>query len=232
MVVSFSTDAQNSPKETLEVADSLFKSQKYTESFEIYDSLLTYSKVSSPSMLLKMAFIKEGLGDYSNAEYYLNLYYLRTSDRKALTKMEELASSYALNGYEFNDREYFKTLFFKYFDYLTYFLLALAIMILAIMYHQKFKKNNLSVAPGIFLVIVLALLFYTLNFGRNYDKAIVVKNNTYLMSGPSAGAEVLEIIKKGHRVNVKDAEDVWVQIEWDEQEAYVKADKIRTIDFL
>ncbi|MEL7002387.1 MAG: SH3 domain-containing protein, partial [Bacteroidota bacterium] len=87
-------------------------------------------------------------------------------------------------------------------------------------------------APGIFLVIVLGLLFYTLNFGRDYNKAIVVKNNTYLMSGPSAGAEVLEIIKKGHRVNVKDATDVWVQIEWDDQEAYVKADKIRNIEFL
>ncbi|MEL7002388.1 MAG: hypothetical protein AAFN93_06605 [Bacteroidota bacterium] len=163
MVVSFSARSQATSEETLVVADSLFRSQKYTESFELYDSLLNYSRVSSPSMLLKMAFIKEGLGDYSNAEYYLNLYYLRTSDRKALTKMEELASSNALNGYDFNDWEWVKTIFFKYFDYLSYFLLALAIMLLAIMYYQKFKVNDLSVAPGIFLVIVL-----------DYDRFVIV----------------------------------------------------------
>jgi hypothetical protein len=52
-------------------------------------------------MLLKMAFVKEGLGDYSNALYYLNLYYLKTYDKKVLKKMENLAERYhKLEGYE------------------------------------------------------------------------------------------------------------------------------------
>lgn len=224
--------SESGNENSLTVADSLFNNQKYTESFEIYDSLLDNAKTSSPAMLLKMAFIKEGLGDYSNAEYYLNLYYLNTSDRKVLDKMEELANSNSLKGYEFNDMEYIKTVFLKYFDYITYLLLALAILLLVIAYRQKFKLDNLSVAPGLLLVLVLGILFYTLNFGRNYDKAIIEDNNTYLMSGPSAGAEVLEIIDKGHRVNVRDSKDVWVRIEWDSQEAYVKADKIKQINFL
>jgi len=69
--------AQENEKD-IELADSLFNQQKYTQSFEIYNRILKTDNLTSPAMLLKMAYIKEGLGDYSNALYYLNLYYLQT----------------------------------------------------------------------------------------------------------------------------------------------------------
>lgn len=228
----FFTMAQSAAQQSLDVADSLFEAKKYTESFDIYDSLLNDVKASSPAMLLKMAFIKEGLGDFSNAEYYLNLYYLRTSDIRVLQKMKELAEANSLTGYDYSDFNHIQTWFYKYFDYVMYLLLALAVLLLAITYHQKFKLGNNGLASGIFLVLILAILFSTLNFGRNYKQAIIGQNNTYLMSGPSAGAEVLEIIDKGHRVSIKETQDVWVRIEWDDKEAYVKSDKIKRINFL
>lgn len=225
--------ATSNTQQCLHTADSLFNMKKYTESFEIYDSLLTDLQASSPSMLVKMAFIKEGLGDYSQAEYYLNLYYLSTADAGTLGKMKELADANSLTGYDFDIfYDSSRSFVFKYFNILTYFLLALAILCLVMAYRQKFKFNKSSLLPSLLMVFVLGLLFVLLNFGRKYEKGIIAENNTYLMSGPSAGAKVIEIIEKGHRVNIKDTNDVWVKIEWDDKEVFVKTDKIRPITFL
>ncbi|MGB3465691.1 MAG: hypothetical protein WBA74_10490, partial [Cyclobacteriaceae bacterium] len=57
------------PGDRLTTADSLFQAKKYTESFELYEQIIVEDMAYSPAMLLKMAFIKEGLGDYSNALY-------------------------------------------------------------------------------------------------------------------------------------------------------------------
>src|SRR4051812_48821245 len=80
--------------EQLHKADSLFDSKKYIESFEIYHQILDSSDQYSPRMLKKMAFIKEGLGDYTSALYYLNLFYSSNPDNEVLKKMEELGLKY------------------------------------------------------------------------------------------------------------------------------------------
>ena len=223
------TIAQAMPGEQLAYADSLFDAKKYTESYEVYDHLLEVEKVSSSAMLLRMAFIREGLGDYSGALYYLNTYYLKTADRKVLTKMEELAEKEQLDGYEFTDFDFLRTNFYKYFDIITYGLLALSVLMLSLTYYQKFKRQQNPILPASLMVVFLGILFYTLNFGRDYNKAIVSESNTYLMSGPSAGAEVIDILDKGHRIDYRDQQDVWVRIAWKDKTAFVKRDKLRYI---
>ena len=44
-------------------------------------------------MLLKMAYIQEGLEQYPEALYYLNLYYNQNPSKKVLAKMETLAEA-------------------------------------------------------------------------------------------------------------------------------------------
>ena len=83
----------------LKKADSLFQAKQYTQSFELYTSVLK-EKQYSPAMLLKMAYIQEGLGHTSMSLYYLHLYYLASHDDQALTKMEEIASKNGLEGYQ------------------------------------------------------------------------------------------------------------------------------------
>ena len=80
-------------------ADSLFKVKQYTQSLKIYEEVLA-SRQYSPSMLLKMAYIHEGLGNVSQGLYYLNLYYQATGDHQTLLKMQELAVKNRLEGYE------------------------------------------------------------------------------------------------------------------------------------
>jgi hypothetical protein len=220
-----------SPAEKLSLADSLFGAKRYTQSFQLYEELLRDDNLSSASMLLKMAYIKEGLNNPADALYYLNLYYLKTSDKEVLQKMETLADEKGLRGYDFNDFEFFKTIFYRYYSYLIYFLFALAFLLLAISYYQKFKKQRSPAFAAAGMVIVLGLLFYTLNFGLTYNRGIIMQNQTYLMEGPSAGAEVLAIIDKGHRMELKGETDVWVKSTWDDQTVYIKNTKIRPITF-
>ncbi|MTI21471.1 SH3 domain-containing protein [Fulvivirga sp. RKSG066] len=217
--------------DALAQADSLFKVRKYTESFKIYEHLLYAERQASPAMLLRMSFIKEGLGNSSEALYYLNLYYLQTADRKVLSKMEELATKEGLFGYDFSDWEFIQTIFYRYFMHFVAVLSALALLMLAIMYYQKFKLGKSPIPAALGLIFVLCILFYTLNFGKDYGKSLVNDSNTYIMTGPSAGAEVIAVIGKGHRVEVGSDKDVWTQIEWKGQKGFVKQDKLKPISF-
>lgn len=213
----------------LMMADSLFKDKKFTESFELYDKILNANQKSSPQMLLKMAYINEGLRDYSQALYYLNLYYLQTSDKKALKKMEKLAGDHKLVGYEYSDWEFFLMLYRKYNPYITYLLIGLTLLLFGIMIQQKFYYKKRPLSTGIILTCMVGLLFYHINFSNIYNKGIVVTAQSYLMEGPSSGADLVEIIEKGHRVNVRDKKDVWVEIEWDGKTAYIRENNITTI---
>lgn len=213
----------------LKMADSLFSQQKYTESFEIYETLLETYQQSSPQMLLKMAFIKEGLRDHSKALYYLNLYYLETTDKKVLKKMEELASAHSLSGYEYSDWEFFMMLYRKYNQYITYFLLALAMLLFGLIFRLKRKYDKKPVATGFLLTFTLATLFYHVNFSTTYNRGIIVQTDAYLMDAPSSGADLVKIVDKGHRVKVIDKKDVWVEIEWEGNTAYIRENNIATL---
>ena len=210
-------------------ADSLFLQQKYTESFQLYQDALENHHVSSPAMLLKMAFIKEGLSDYSNALYYLNLYYLQTQNKRALRKMEEIAQEYSLFGYNYTDKEFFLNFFYRYYYQIV---LIVVVTTLLIFTYLVYKKRKLRINPGmsiVNLVIAIILLFVIVNFGRSYRAGIITEPNAYLMKGPSSGADVKEIVDKGHRVRIIGHEDVWVKIRWMDDIAYIRETQIREI---
>lgn len=230
-IVGLTANSQPRLDSALEQADSLFEARKYTESFKLYDHILNAEQQVSPAMLLRMSFIKEGLGNFTEALYYLNLFYLQTSEREALNKMEELAEKRGLQGYDYSDWEFLQTVFYKYFFHITGVFLALAVLILAIMFYQKYKLGRQPIAGAVMLVVILGILFYTLNYGKSYAKALINANNTYIMSGPSAGAEVISIVDKGHRVEIKNDQDVWAEVTWKGQTAYIKKDKLKLVEF-
>src|SRR5688500_16903409 len=70
----------------LKTADSLFQAKRYTQSLEHYEEILRQRQYT-PAMLLKMAYINEGLNQIGSAMYYLNLYHTATGDKSVLRKM-------------------------------------------------------------------------------------------------------------------------------------------------
>jgi len=220
--------AQDNAKD-LGLADSLFAERKYTQSFEIYNRLLKSENLTSPAMLLKMAYIKEGLGDYSNALYFLNLYYLQTHNKRALRKMEDLAKKYNLEGYKYTDMEFFMNIFYRYYSAIVYGLSGLVLLLIG---YMVYKKLRLKINPGFslfYLFIAVAILFYVVNFGKQYQKGIIISPDTFLMDGPSSGAKLIAIADMGHRVHVLGKEDVWIKVEWEGSAAYIKENNILQI---
>jgi uncharacterized membrane protein len=221
----FLQPTERSISESLFQADSLFYNNKYSEAYLIYKSIFEKEK-ASPRMLLKMAFIQEGFGDFGSALYYLNLYYLKTSNKKVLAKMEELAAKFQLKGYEYSDADYFLAYIYKYQVYITFAVLGLVLMIFALIYYQKKINRKRPVLAGLFLVVILAVLFIQVNYGKVYQKGIILSSNAYLMGAPSSGADLLEVVQQGHRVEILGQEDVWVKINWNGNPAYIRENNI------
>lgn len=218
------------PEKLLETADSLFAERQYTESYKLYEQLYQKMGEFSPSMLLKMAFIEEGLGDYSNALYYLNEYYLATSDERVIRKMQDLSAEHNLKGYNYDDYDLFINFFRSYHYVILYGLLTVAIVGLAYFAIWGKQKSDKPYGFGISYVIILGLLFFLANYSIGPRQAIITADNTYIMKGPSAGAEVIHISEKGHRVKVNGQKDIWTKIEWDGQTAFVRQNNLRIIN--
>ncbi|WP_422359230.1 SH3 domain-containing protein [Reichenbachiella sp.] len=216
-------------KGQLAQADSLFKLQKYTESFEIYEQVFEGNNEASPQMLMKMAYIKEGLGDYSQALVYLSKYYEQTSDKRAQNKMEELASEHEVYGFALSDTTLFKGLVHKYYLEFNMLIFSVVIFLIAIVLYRKFKSGSNAMPYAISAIVVLLFFFWLTNFELSEPRGIIIEDHAYLMTGPSGGADLIEVVKKGHRLNILDEEGVWVKVDWNGREAYIRSKMIKRI---
>jgi hypothetical protein len=230
VIVAQSTDAA-----LLRSADSLFANRQYTEAFGQYEQLFAQQKEVSSALLLKMAFIQESTGDYSEALYYLNEYYLLTSDEAAVQKMQQLSEQHNLRGYAYTDYQLFYNYLREYRYYVIYGLIALVMLGLIFLVLSRKRETRLGQAArpygwGIACLLVLGLLWYMTNASLEPRQAIIMEDHTYIMAAPSSGAEVVYIGEKGHRVPIGKQEDVWTQIEWDGKPAYVRRGNLREID--
>jgi uncharacterized protein YgiM (DUF1202 family) len=50
------------------------------------------------------------------------------------------------------------------------------------------------------------------------------------MKGPSPGADVVDVISTGNRVDILGKDDVWVKISWNDNEAYIKEFNLKLIE--
>lgn len=212
----------------VEKADSLFTSKQYTQSLELYKQVLN-QKTYSASILLKMAYIQEGLGQISESLYYLNLYYLASNDKSALKKMEEVASTHRLQGYQVNQSRQVYYFLRSNYDVMTKILLGLCVLLFGLLIFQK-RRQKKPMTIAIMLLLLLSVFFFHINFSQKANMGIVHNNGTYLMSGPSAGSSVVGIIDEGHLLDLLGKDDVWIHVKWRNQDAYIKEDKILEIE--
>jgi tetratricopeptide (TPR) repeat protein len=203
----------------LHKADSLFEKKQYTESLEFYEELIR-NNFYTPKMLIRLSLIKEGLGDYTYALYYLNLYYTQIPDRSVLKKMDELASHHNLEGYHYNDRIFFISLYDQYHSYIVIAFLGTSGLFLIYLYVKRREKEGMGLRP-LFFMFILGAVYFISNYNVFPEKGIV-SSDAPLMSAPSAGAERIGMIRKGHRVTVQKSEDIWLRIKWNDQTAYIR----------
>jgi hypothetical protein len=219
IIISTYSWAQETPV-ILNRADSLFYAKQYTQSFRFYDSLIKEKKYSA-AMLLKMAYIKEGLGQPGRSLYYLNLYLQATDDDQAATKMEELADKHRLEGYASSESAPVKMWIKKNNSSITMLLAAFVLLSFGWLVYQK-RKRETSVLPLALLIPLSIILAWFANWEAAPTYVIVSQPKTYLMSGPSGGASVTAILDEGHRFAVTGKQDVWLRVKWREKDVFIK----------
>ena len=224
---SFNSSAQTSGFR-LKTADSLFQTKRYTQSLEHYEEILKQRQYT-PAMLLKMAYIHEGLNQMGSAMYYLNLYAIATNDESVSAKIEEIATKYDLDGYEVTDSDRFWSFYLDNHLYGSLALAALIILMVSIMYRSRRRLHVRPIGSAIAVVALSIVLFVHQQYGTIRSRGIIADASTYVMDGPSAGASVIDIVGDGHRVEVLGKKDVWLKIKWDEEVAYVKQNSIRPV---
>ena len=211
----------NSEQE-LAKADRFFAQQKYTESLKIYENVFHHSGKASPSMLLKMAFIYEGLGDYTQTLFYLSLHYEYAPSNTTLLRMEKIAQDKGLKGYEHSDFDYILAVFHRYYIYFNILLVLLFGGLFGLFIYRLRKREMLPVRQGIAFLLALTGIFILLNFSEDPPKAIIKNNKVFLMSAPSAASEMIDRLDKGHRVEILSKKDIWFKIKIGDQVAYIR----------
>lgn len=214
----------------LQQADSLFNKKQYTQSLAHYETILKQNQFS-PAMLMKMAFIEEGLDRIGPAMYYLNLYYIHSGDQSALLKMQELSTKYQLAGYDDPTAEHAYSSYRRYQQNISIALAAIIFFFFSLFIYLRRKKRKPVV---VFVVIVWfsCMLLAHLHLSDEEAVAIISDENTYVMDGPSGAAPVVAIVTPGHRLNIVGKKDVWVAVEWGGRTGYIRENFLLPVNAL
>ena len=212
------------PESELKTADSLFLNKKFTQSLKIYEKL-TAEGYYTDALLLKMAYIYEGLEDYPKSLYYLSELNKLSPNEALDSKIKTLAINNGLDGYDTSDEETFNKVNAIFFRILSIVIL-IALAVLAV-YYIILKNTSKSILWSFFICSVLWAL---INFIDTTTKnAIIWKEHTYLMQSPAASSDVIDIIPRGTRFLVEDENELWVKLIDGENEYYVKRENVKFI---
>lgn len=217
-------------QQSINQADSLFNTKKYTESFFLYDSIFFLEKSYSPQMLTKMAFIKEAIGEYDQSLYYLNYLYFWHPSQRVADKMLALAEKHQLKGYEVNDENMLFEFFTNYKTDILWVICSLIAILTGVLVFLKFAKQNLNYLVLFLTTLFIGAAFYINNFNPFPKKAIITQNNALVMSAPSSASSHVISEEKGNRVSVLDEKDNWYFISLEDSSGYTKKSNINVIE--
>ncbi|SEF90925.1 hypothetical protein SAMN03080598_01811 [Algoriphagus boritolerans DSM 17298 = JCM 18970] len=205
------------------VADSLFAQRSYKEALEIYQANYQLG-IYSPAMLLKMAFITEGIGDKEMATLYLSKYYDLSPNPQTITKIKSLTGQSELVGYEVSDAMRFILFLVEFKEIIVGGLTVILIISLIFLWSKGEKLTEARFYwPS---VLLITLIFVTNNFLKSQNAALVTKSPTLIVSKPSAGGEMVDLVEPGHRVKIRSSKDIWYEVEWKEKIAYIRKDNV------
>lgn len=221
LALSLQSFAQNelSSVDLKQAADSLFKAKNYTDAKLLYDDLYFTKKNSSNDLLLKLAFINEGLGEVAWTQYFLEKYVIKfPTDEQTHEKILNNAEKYELSGYTQTDLSSFINMISPYKISIISFLFSSLIIMLLI---SIILKKVVKFIPVIIIFSILTVLCSFL-FQRTEEKTYgVIIKKSLLMSEPSAAGDLVYKVTPGHKVQMLEEKDVWNKIRFQNKDCYI-----------
>lgn len=208
-------------------ADSAFDAGAYQQAYRHYRGLVRQEAVASPRLLLRMAYVQEGLGHYPAALYYLSMALARQPRLATWRKMADLARTQRLTGYPETWRQDLQLTFRRY-----YYLGLQGLLIGAVVGGTLLIVRRQHVGRGWWVTYGAYVLItgVYLNLLGTERAALVVRPRAALMAGPSAGATWLTTTTAGDRFIVQGQQDTWYQVQWQGQEAYIRTQDLLLVE--
>lgn len=207
-------------------ADSLFVAGNKQQAARLYTSAIGQGYTATDPMLLKLASAYEQQNDVPRLLYYLEVYFDRHPNDAVLRRMNEIARANNLNGYEIDDLNYFYLFYRKYGIYFLLFLLIPAGYVFSVLLLKVVRKEAI---PGrqkwIVFVYLLLLLIYT-NLPEGVQSGITSRDRVLLRTSPSAAAPIVEVIGRGHKVNILGTKDIYLRVLWHNELYFIRRDNV------
>ncbi|WP_188815718.1 hypothetical protein [Hymenobacter cavernae] len=192
---------------------------KQEQAYPLYRRILRQERQASPQLLLRMAYVQEGLGHYTAALYYLNLAQTRQPRHATWHKIVELAQNQRATGYPDSWRQSLIITFRRY-----YYRVLQLLLIVAVAGGTLLLARRRSVARGWWLgyAAYLGLVAAFLNVLGPVQAGIVANPHAALMAGPGAGSSWLTTAAAGDRFVVRGQQDIWYRVLWRGHTAYIR----------
>ena len=225
-LVSASALAQTALTDSLQRADSLFAGGDKIDAARLYEMALAEGHTATDPMLLKLANAYEQQNDVPRQLYYLDVYFERHPDDAVLRRMNDVARANNLSGYETDDLNYFYLFYRKYGIYFLLFLLIPAGYVFSVLMLKRVRKEEV---PGrqkwIVFVYLLLLLIFT-NLPEGVQSGITSQDRVLLRTDPSAAAPIVEVIGRGHKVNILGTKDIYLRVLWHNELYFIRRDNV------
>lgn len=215
---------------TFKKADSLYKTDNFSQAEVLFEQALPSIEKPATTLFLKLAFIKEKKGDFLKTLYYLNKAYQQEPNEKILSKLNEIAQLHELKGYELNDFNFLILFYKKYSGFLIGTMLILGIYIFYVLFTKRYKRHYTPFNQKIFLLIYLSGVALLLNLPDKYHQGIINHDGVLLRAEPSSVAPVVEMIDRGHRLNLIGGTDIWRRVYWKDKFLYLKESDIWLVE--
>ncbi len=159
LIILFYPVILNGKNDLLNTGDSLFKEEKYYDAKKYYDSLFYNKNMFSYSMLIKMSFIEESLGNFEKSIYYLSFYKKRKENNEVDNSLQKIINNNNLKNFEKSDFDFFENKFLIYKNHIIYSLLFISILIFSYNTYMIFKKRKINYIKSFFLINIFLLFF-------------------------------------------------------------------------
>jgi hypothetical protein len=93
----------------------------------------------------------------------------------------------------------------------------------------KHQNSNQKKKRYFALALIPLLIVAFLNNYEGKSEAIVISNPSFLLEGPSSGANLVEKINTPAKIQIKDQVDVWSKVIIEEKMAFIKTSHIKKL---
>lgn len=208
------------------------EAKKYYKAQNIGKSIAKYEKIWENDGYLhlkefqRLSYLKSKTGDYTENLYILSLILKKSPSISILNEIKRIAQESNIEGYDFNQFEILMLTFSAFRLPVLCIILVLLCFIFSVIVYKSFTKNHVKIQLKVFFCFFLLLTIILIKISQFNNVLIVKIDNCILRNQPSASGRAITELPKGTRLKKVSSDDIWIKIDWKNQDLYIKQDQV------